>query len=167
MRFIIIPLLFCLAGCSGKPIELRGLKPVTVTVQNDGKPLEGIIVSLNPKEAQSLRGYNGITDSSGTAIIRTSVRQMSGAGAAPGEYKVVLLQSFVMPDDIASKPGEDTLSAQEQTNLQAKRKAWMDKNRIVPELLEDVATTPIELIVDETKGGELVVDVVKYATERQ
>ena len=149
-------------GCSNTPDELRGLKPVTVKIHNDGKPLEGILVSLNPKEAQSLRGCNGVTDSSGTAVIRTSFSQTSKIGATPGEYKVLLLQSFVMPDDIASLPGEDSLPAKEQADLQAKRQAWMAKARIMPEIFEHVDKTPIELTVDPNKGGELVVDVSKY-----
>ena len=162
MRFIVVLVLLCLAGCSSKPVELRGLKLVTVTVQDDGNPLEGILVLLTPKEVQFLRGCNGVTDSKGKAIIRTSVRQRSGVGAAPGEYKVLLQQTFAMPDDFEAKG--TTSSPQEQEILQAKRKAWIDKHRTVPEIFEQNATTPIELTVDESNGGQLVVDVAKYKT---
>ena len=151
--------LVVLSGCSPTPDALRGLKPVAVTVQDDGKPIEGIIVSLNPKEAKALSGCNGVTDSSGTAIIRTSVQQQSAAGALPGEYKVLLQQTFAVPDDLEVK---GTTYSPEQ---QAKRKSWIDKHRIIPEIFESTGKTPIDLTVDEKDGAKLVIDVSKHRTK--
>ncbi|MCL2743343.1 MAG: hypothetical protein FWE67_05785 [Planctomycetaceae bacterium] len=159
--FIIFSFLIVLSGCSNTPDELRGLKPATVKVFNGDKPLEGVLVSLNPKEAQSLRGCNGVTDAAGTAVIHTTISQKSKAGAEPGGYKVVLYQNFVMPPDLAPRPDEDGLSDKEQKELQTKRQAWMLKNRVIPEIYEHADKTPIELTVDPNNGGELVVDVSK------
>lgn len=163
---LLLLFLAALSGCSGTPAELRGLKPVTITVHDDGKPLEGVLVILIPKEAKSLISCNGVTDSSGSVRPKSSVQQASRAGALPGEYKVIVQQTLnTMPSDLEPNGTTISLPLQEQLALQAKRDDWIDKHRVVPKILESAAKSPIKLTVDEKSGANLDIDVSKYPTK--
>lgn len=70
-------------GCSQEEGERRF--PVSGTVTQKGKPIEGAIVAFTP-EADG-RPASGVTDASGKYILTTLV---SGDGAVPGKYKVTI-----------------------------------------------------------------------------
>lgn len=82
-------------GCSRgpqKPEGLPDLHPVTLTVIQDGKPLDGAIVSLRPLDSSNHWGSNGLTDANGKAIIKT---HGDFAGAPVGKYKVAVIKTEV------------------------------------------------------------------------
>ena len=45
---------------------------------------------------------------------------------------------------------------------QKKREDFVEKNRVIPKVLESYRTSPIELSVDEKTGAQLTVDLKKY-----
>ncbi|GHT37239.1 hypothetical protein FACS189427_09930 [Planctomycetales bacterium] len=107
MRIIVLlflPLLFI--GCSQSPPELKKLRSVTITVTDNGKPLEGVLVALANKSPQTPRGCSGLTIASGIARIATSLGSHSVLGAAPGEYKVVLEKAVEFPPELQSSDEE-------------------------------------------------------------
>jgi hypothetical protein len=162
MRFyIILPLFLFVFGCSQLPPELRNLKQVTITVTNNNTPIEGVTVSLVNKQPQTLRGCNGITNTSGVAKIATTIGSNSANGVAVGDYKIVLTQNVVLPDDLQPTGNEEDLPEKERKTLEQKRNAFIEKNTLVPEKLRSRTQSPIELTVDN-KNAELTIDIAKY-----
>ncbi|MDR1480517.1 MAG: hypothetical protein LBJ00_16420 [Planctomycetaceae bacterium] len=158
--YVIFSLLFFVAGCSQTPQELKGLHPVTITVTNNNKPLGGVVVSLINKQPQPLRGCSGLTDSKGVAVITTKIRDLSGNGAASGEYKVILTKNIDFPEDLQWKPEEFSLPAKEQEYLATKRNAFWEKNNIIPQKFQSPETSPLDLNISD-QPAELKVNVAE------
>jgi len=162
MKHLLFLLLLCIAltGCSQTPSELRGLKPVIITVTKNDIPLEGVTVSLVSKQPRTLRGCGGITNVSGVAKIMTSVGSRSAAGASPGEYQVKLFKEVEFSGELQLAADEESLPEEERAALEVKRHAFLTKNTVIPEKLSSTES-PIKLTVDN-KNTELIVDVTKY-----
>jgi hypothetical protein len=158
--FVMLSLLFFAIGCSQTPPELKGLYPVTVTVTENDKPLEGIVVSLVNKQPQTLRGCSGVTDSNGVAVIVTKIRDLSGNGVASGEYKVILSKNIDFPEDLRWKPEETSLPMKEQQDWAIKRNAFLEKNDVIPKKFQSQNTSPLDLTVSN-QSVELKVNVAE------
>jgi hypothetical protein len=163
MYFLFLVLLLCcFVGCTSTPTEFADLKPVTITVTNGGKPVDGVLVLLNSKTSHSLYSCSAVTNISGIANICTTVRTKIAKGAAPGDYTVVLNKNPTLPDELLPTEEEQTFSEKKRADLQVKRKIFLEKNRIIPKMLEDSSTSPIELTVTEKNGTKLDIDLSKY-----
>jgi len=95
--FLFLSLSFALllqSGCSkddGRPNDLPKLHPVSITVIQDGKPLEGAAVTLIAK-TQTLYGMaSGTTNASGIAVPRT----YGYDGVPVGQYMVTVSKAVV------------------------------------------------------------------------
>lgn len=82
--------LFCLcllvlSGCSGEKLE--PVYPVSGTITQKGKPVEGAIVAFTPLIAGSGLPASGISDATGGYKLTT---RNSGDGAAVGKYRISL-----------------------------------------------------------------------------
>ena len=76
-------------GCSkdtSRPVDLPKLYPVSITVTQEGKPLEGATVTLHAKAETKYGTCIASTDASGLAVIRT----YSYKGAPLGQYSVTI-----------------------------------------------------------------------------
>jgi len=71
-------------GCGG------GKVPVTGTVQLDGKPIEGAVVTFHPADQGKGQTATGTTDKDGVFHLSTT---KPSDGALPGEYKVTVTYS--------------------------------------------------------------------------
>ena len=167
MRTTIFSLLVLSAfaiGCSSKPSELRNLSPVTITVLKDGQPLSDVEVRLLPRQDIGIWACSGRTDGSGVASVTTTLRTHFAPGARAATYAVILNKQPELPPELAPTAAEisASLSEQESEVLNAKRTAFVEKNRIIPKTLESEATTPIELVVTENNSVTLTIDVAKY-----
>lgn len=80
-------------GC-GSAKQMLDVVPASGKVTVDGKPVEGISVSLVPQDGVVGRGGYGVTDASGAFDV-TSVEGQDGV--AEGKYKV-LFQKLAQPD---------------------------------------------------------------------
>jgi hypothetical protein len=158
--YVIFSLFFFVIGCSQTPPELKGLYPVTVTVTENGKPLEGVVVSLVNKQPQTLRGCSGLTDFKGVAVIETKIRDLSGKGVASGEYDVILSKNIDFPDELQWKPEETSLPTEEQQNLATKRNAFLEANNTIPQKFQSQTTSPLNLTVSD-QSVELKVNVAE------
>ncbi|MDR2705424.1 MAG: hypothetical protein LBC02_06570 [Planctomycetaceae bacterium] len=158
----LISLLCCFIGCTSTPTEFGNLTPTTIVVINGDKPVEGVLVMLYSKTSHSLRGCSAVTDISGVAKISTTIRTKIALGAAPGDYVVVLSKNAALPNELIPTENEQTFSEKIRVDLQVKREVFLEKNRIIPKILGDSATSPIELTVTEKNSTKLTIDVAKY-----
>ncbi|WP_417749508.1 carboxypeptidase-like regulatory domain-containing protein [Rosistilla oblonga] len=102
-RFMRVASLFVIAlavGCGGEP-PLPDAYPASGRVLLDGKPIEGVSVTLLPQAGVPGRGGYGVTDANGAFSI-TSVEGQDGV--QPGKYKVVF-QKLAQPDGSPIPPG--------------------------------------------------------------
>jgi hypothetical protein len=80
-------LILIVPGCSASTVAPPKLYPVKGNLKIDGKPAEGVTVSLMPVESNTNgRPGVGTPDAEGNFIIRTN----GDRGATVGQYKVVL-----------------------------------------------------------------------------
>jgi hydrogenase maturation factor len=117
---------------------------------------------LHSKTSHSLRGCSAVTDTFGVAKISTTVRTKIAPGAVQGDYVVVLSKSAELPNELIPTEEEQTFSQKIRADLQVKREVFLEKNRIIPKILEDSATSPIELTVTEKNSTKLTIDIAKY-----
>lgn len=78
-----------ISGCrdASRPADLPKLQPCTLTFTQEGKPLAGAIISLEPVDKSSKWSVTSITDESGTAKI---VTHGQFPGAPEGDYIIVI-----------------------------------------------------------------------------
>jgi len=162
MRYLYLLSLLLLIGCRQQPSELQNLKPVTITVVNDGSPVDGVLVSLTNKDPQGAQSNSAVTDSNGTAVVATTIRTQIAKGAAPGTYIVSFDKTPELPSELIPTEAESELPENVQMDKQRKREDFVEKNRVIPKVLESYRTSPIELSVDKKIGAQLTVDLAKY-----
>lgn len=81
-------------GCGGAKSSGGDLVPATGTVTLDGKPAEGIAISLIPQAGVSGKGGYGVTGPDGSFSLQVSPDQQ---GVVAGKY-LVLMTKYTMPD---------------------------------------------------------------------
>jgi hypothetical protein len=156
-------MLFCLS-CNHVPVpdELKNLYPVTITVTDNNQPIEGVAVFLSAKTSGGAWASRGITNAQGVAVIQTSRASYTGKGVPAGDYKVTLIKTVVLPPELEPQEEDQNLSPQAATAKQAKQEVFYEKNRIIPKILEDSNTSPIELTVTEKDATILTIDIAQY-----
>ena len=86
-------LALALSGCSRQrvPADLPKLYPATVSITQDGKPLEGATIIFFGSDPASLKwGVAGCTDASGKAVMATNGMYK---GAPVGNYQVTVTKN--------------------------------------------------------------------------
>ena len=79
----------CLAGCGPQfPADWPKTYPCTITVTQDGQPMEGVTLYLTRTENHGSWAVAGITNSSGVAVIETSWTHAASRGAPEGTFSV-------------------------------------------------------------------------------
>jgi len=139
---VAVSLLF-LPGCGGQklPEGMPKPTPTTLTILQDGAPLEGALVSLFPMEAGSRWDGGGVTDSNGKAKMKTLGQY---DGVVPGNYKVTVKKTFVPkpPEGLSSSEVREWLAtAPPPTELVHKQFGTKE-------------TTPLDLKVDSSPVEE-------------
>jgi len=76
----------CGGGDKGRPADLPKLFSVNITITQEGKPLEGAIVTLSAKSPSTYGTSMGTTNASGVATMRT----YGYDGTPAGEYAVLV-----------------------------------------------------------------------------
>jgi hypothetical protein len=151
-------------GCNNVtiPDELKNLCPVTITVTENHQPVEGVTVRLVSKEPRGVFASNGITDVKGIAKLQSSRGSYTGNGVPAGTYSVVLLKTVDFPEDLMPVEADQNLSQSALAKKQVKQEEFLDKNRVIPKILESSSSSPVELIVTEKTGVTLEIDLSKY-----
>ena len=104
---LIVSLIFLFPGCGGdggRPADMPPLFPVTITITQEGVPLEGATVTLHSSTPSTYGTATGTTDSSGTARMRT----YGFNGAPAGEYVVTVDRvALEGAEEFVQNPGEN------------------------------------------------------------
>ena len=83
-------------GC-GKPLppDMPKLYPARLTLTQDGKPFEGVMVIANNKDAASHYSSGGISDANGVVVLRTHGKY---SGVPEGTYSLALSKREMVLD---------------------------------------------------------------------
>ena len=78
-----------LGGCAGEqlPAGMPKPYPTTITIIQDGQPLEGASIALIPMDASNSWNAGGVTNASGNAALKTLTKY---DGVVPGKYYVII-----------------------------------------------------------------------------
>jgi len=92
-------------GCGGEklPPGMPKPYPVTITITQEGTPLEGASISLTPADSANTWSAVGATDESGKAVIQTSGKYK---GVVPGKYYVIV-SKFEALENVVSLEGKE------------------------------------------------------------
>ena len=104
----------------------------------------------------------GTTDSSGNAVIKTSLGAYTTAGAPVGTCKVTLDKEFEMPASSLTPDQVSDLTPEQAEKYSKERMAAIDKARIIPEKIANIASTPLTVVVASGAGGTLTVELSEY-----
>lgn len=157
---ILLTITAFLAGCGPRrPDFLPDTFPTTVTVVDGGSPVEGVTVTLFRAEALPNVTVYGVTDSSGATKIASMAGGNNFDGAPAGEYTVICNKKITeaIPNEILVTPGDSPAEIKKKGEAM---KAFKDEHRVVPEILEKQATSPIQLTVGDK--GELKIDLAEH-----
>ena len=149
-------------GCgASRPDDMVDTVPCTITVMQNGTPVSGVMVTLYLEGGNPSLVPRGTTDSSGNAVIKTSLGAYTTNGAPIGKCKVTLDKEFVMPESSLTPDQVSDLTAEQAEKYSQERKAAIDKARIIPTKIASVATTPLSVTV-AADGGTLTVELSEY-----
>jgi hypothetical protein len=152
-----------LSGCGGTstPKDFPQTFPCKIKVTNSGTPLVGIAVNLFPEQPFPNIIIDGITDSTGTALIQTKHGDYSKMGVPNGEYKMRLIEVIDTGIPQLTSTEEYVLTQQQRDARQKEIETKTESLRIIPKILISPVTTPLKLSVSSA-DTELEIDVVKY-----
>lgn len=140
--FLILYVLFCLAGCSGepRPAGFPKLYPVTLKVSQEGTPLEGAFVQLQSNDPAMTWTTSGTTDANGAAVLWTYGKYK---GAPAGTFKVTVMKDI----NEGEKEYTDALDRQD---VAAAAKVKVRSFSYVEELYTSFSKTPIEIEITKS-----------------
>ncbi|MDR0610799.1 MAG: hypothetical protein LBG58_11865 [Planctomycetaceae bacterium] len=119
-----------------KPNGLPKLFPCTITITQNGVPVQGILISLIDPDVTECWTVSGLTNTSGTATIRT---HGNFVGAPSGVYKVTLSKT--------EKTGEyDTMSG-----TLPSQSVPLQIYSLIDTKYNDETTTPLKITVENKK----------------
>ena len=134
--FVVTALVLPLAGCGGEilPDGMAPPVPTEIVVMQDGRPLEGAGVVLQPVDNSPWTAV-GLTDAAGRAIVYTMDRHR---GAVPGQYKVLVRKT--------EQEDAPILSSEEANRLAAEgRLSAPSSFNLVDTQFGAASTTPLEI----------------------
>ncbi|MDR2115761.1 MAG: carboxypeptidase-like regulatory domain-containing protein [Planctomycetaceae bacterium] len=137
-------LLISMSGCgskSSRPTDLPPLEPCKITVFQEGKPLEGAIVTLISKDTSAKYARSsGATNTSGIAELKT----YGYSGVPKGSYKITVTKS-------AMEGGKEITDASGVTSTRGgKDYSYVEKK------YTDVLSTPLEIEIGNKENLQTV-----------
>ncbi len=131
--------------------------PVTGTVTQKGKPVEGAIVAFTPREVGS--SASGVTDASGVYTLTT---RSSGDGAAVGKYMITISKYDKKPPAKAPPVSNKETDPSDITNeypdgyneMQAAEIAAAVSKNLLPAKYSQTATSNLEAEVKSTGNNK-------------
>lgn len=148
-------------GCGeSAPQDFPQVFSCHVKVVEGGTPIEGVSVTLIPAQVIPSVSIGGVTDGSGTAVIKTRMANYGQNGVPEGDYTVMF--SKTLPVDMPSMTPEESykLSDHERAALEKEYQQKLEAARVVPKVLSGSAS-PVKLQIN-TSGGNLEVDINDY-----
>jgi hypothetical protein len=161
MKHFYIFLALFIAGCGVPcPKDMPETAPCSITVLKDGKPMADVDVNLFRAGGNGALSIGGKTDGNGVAKITTAWGNYKTNGAPVGVCKVTVDKYFEFPPETVDQEETYTWSDAQGAAYEAKRRAEIDKHRIVPRKFTEMDTTPFSVTVESHTGGELTADIV-------
>ncbi|MDR2762525.1 MAG: hypothetical protein LBB88_08005 [Planctomycetaceae bacterium] len=159
--------LIAIGGCSsnipdGFPTKLVKF---SVTIQHDGKPIEGVAVWLYSDDADAKYHVNATTNADGIALMKTSINSYSKTGSPSGTFKGTLMHRPKVPSDLTKEEWQK-LNEEESEKQVKKISAEVAKMKLVPAICENLATSPLKITVPEN-GGNVAIEITDPKTFTQ
>jgi hypothetical protein len=156
--------IFVLIGCSSpKPDGFPRVYPATITVTQDGKPLEGAVVILEHSAERTRWSAGGKTDATGSIQPATVQGNYSVPGVPAEDFLVTVTKSPVVEIDQTVDP--ETLTPQERDRLNAEyeQKTIEARKAVgIPERLSDPQKTPLRWKVTTSGTNVLRIETSDY-----
>ncbi len=140
-------------GCGGgpaKPDDMPALTPCTITVTHNGEPVEGASVLLSPKSGKYSAA--GITDGSGTAVMKTNA---TFEGVVAGDFLATVTKleetGYVAPPE-PSDP-------QKYEEWEAELKKQPKPKHLLPEKYTSFDSAGLTITVSEGSPAEETFDL--------
>ena len=146
-------LLFVSAGCGGgppRPADMPPLSPASISVVQEGTPLEGASVSLFSEDTNFKWTVVGMTDASGTAVLKTHAQF---PGAPQGTYKVVITKTE-QPEETPFFPDNEEGQRMRAEHQRATSQGRITLYTLVDKQYTDAATTPLTITIGQGKNSE-------------
>ncbi|MDR1958786.1 MAG: hypothetical protein LBQ54_07060 [Planctomycetaceae bacterium] len=154
---------FFAAGCGPKkPAGFPDVVPCSISVTQNGQPLDNVLVTLSPVSEGGEWTTSGTTHSNGTAEMMTSIAVYFAKGAPEREFKVFLSRPIEI-DLSVSQAEVMNMSSAEVAKLRQETDRKIEDARIIPEKLESPATTPVRITVSGEKTTHTV-ELTDYST---
>lgn len=136
--------LLAMLGCSSGVPDYPDTVPVSGTVTQGGKPVDGATVTFHPAEEGELKhAASGTTGPDGKFALRTFFSAAAvEEGAVPGAYKVTVAKVPLPDPNLKTPHGEDVVVRE--------RPAAQPKN-LLPKKYEEIATTSLEVTIEAGK----------------
>lgn len=154
---VVFLVVLAVSGCfrSG-PADLPRLYPCSITVQQEGKPLEQAVVQLVAADGSQKWHPLGSSDPQGTARMNTNGVY---PGAPAGTYKIVV--SKVQQSESKLGPEPPLESPEHEAWLQKKGAENLDAFSLIELKYTKPGETPLEIEVKKQRANTLLVDVGK------
>ena len=134
-------------GCntSGVPSHFPKLHPCTITILQDGQPLEGASVALAPDDKQQLSA-SAVTDANGVAKMMI---QACYEGVPVGQYTVLVSKiTRVENPNVSATPSMDGTSSMGDRNQQYITTYYTDPS------YDDTKRSPLKIQITEGKNEQ-------------
>jgi len=144
-------------GCGGAkvPEGFPQTLPFTITVVNDGKPIEGVNVRLSTTMDANWTAA-GMTDVSGIAELQTISGSYARKGVPEGSYKVILSKPYEIDSNLLG-PIPDLEDTAAMAVYNAKVDEMRNKMTLeVPTIYSQNRTTPASIEVTKGKNQETI-----------
>ena len=161
MRFLCLLSFGIVVGCGPKlPVGMPKLYPVTITVMQDGTPLEGATVVLSG--GSGVWSATGLTDAQGKTNLHT---QGQYAGVPEGKFKVAVTKAISEGEPPPSRPMPGDVESQRRYEDYQQSGKTYQRFHTTPLEYRSAETSP--LMVDIAKGVKNVAVDVKGTVKEE
>jgi hypothetical protein len=130
---LILSLFLFSSGRSKRPEGFPKLSLCSITVIKKGQPVPKVCVLLRNTAGQGSWGASGTTDSTGTAVLSTSLGEYNEKGIPAGEY-IISLDEIIHPPNGKTIEEIGKLPEDELYKYIVEEAKMIDKLRTIPKL---------------------------------
>jgi hypothetical protein len=156
-------LLFNQSGCTTKPSNFPDVYPCRITVQNDDQPEKDVRIILYPSFASGSLLIRGQTNTSGEAVISTSLHKFSKQGIPKGEYTAVFEKIPELEYSLSKKEIDEMKPVQRTAYYEEQDKKRLElQEKAIPAVLRVPKSSPIKFEVKDETGINVEVNLKDY-----
>lgn len=153
-----------ISGCEKVPDGFPRTIPCTVTITDEGKPVDGVFIQIDTVPPTSSLSITAKADANGQAMMQTYLGAYGRSGVPTGNL-VLSLQKEPVAEHFKSDEERAKMTYDEGMKYGKELKARSDKlPKIVPEALMNSKTSPLKM---EAKAGSSIQWNVKLEEYRK